>query len=85
MSDVTWWWIALGAGLVVAVVATALLQILLVHVRRIEERAEQIWLAGKGVAGNTANTWQLQVLSSRLDDFTAEAGRHESLLRSNGG
>lgn len=84
MTDITWWWIALGAGLVVAAVATVLLQILLRQVRRIEGLAEQIWLAGKAVAGNTAHTWQLQNLSSRLGDLADEAGRHESLLRSKG-
>jgi F-type H+-transporting ATPase subunit delta len=50
MSDVALWWIALGAGLVVAVVAVVLLQTFLNQVRRIEANAAQIWQAGKEVA-----------------------------------
>lgn len=80
MEDTTWWWIALAAGLVVAVVAVALLQTLLVHVRRIEDLAQQIWHTGKLVAGNTANTWQLESLSGRLDTLAEEAERHAAVL-----
>jgi hypothetical protein len=81
MTDVTWWWIALGVGLVVAVVAVVLLQILYLRVRRIESLAQQIWHAGKQVAGHTANTWQLQQLAEQLDGTITEAGRHDAMLR----
>lgn len=81
MSDEALWWIALGAGLAVAVVAWALLHLLLRRVLRIEEVANGIWHTGKLVAGNTANSWQLDALSGRLDALAAEVGHHDALLR----
>lgn len=83
MSDenVMMWWITLGVGLVVAVVAVILLQLLLSQVHRIERDALAIWETGKLVAANTATTWQLDETSERLDLLIAEAGRHDQLLR----
>ncbi len=81
MSDEAYWWIALALGLVVAVVAVALLQLFLNEVHRIERGAGTVWQAGKEVAGNTATTWLLGETSSRLAEFVDEAGRHGQLLR----
>lgn len=80
MSDHGYWWLALGLGLVVAVVAVVLLEIFLRQVHRIERGAGLVWTAGKQVARNTATTWLLPELSQRLDVLTAEAGRHVELL-----
>lgn len=82
MTDETLWWIALGLGGVVAVVAVALLQTFLAQVRRVERAAEAIWEAGKQVARNTSTTWMLKQTSERLDELTAEALRHDEFLRS---
>ena len=83
MSDenVMMWWITLGVGLVVAVVAVILLQLLLSQVHRIERIALAIWETGKLVAANTATTWMLDETIERLDRLTEEAGRHDELLR----
>lgn len=81
MTDTTLWWITLGVGLVVAVIAVVLLQTFLSAVLRIEEGAKAIWEAGKQVARNTATTWQLEDTSRRLDELTREALRHDQLLR----
>jgi hypothetical protein len=81
MTDQALWWIALGIGAVVLVVALLLLQVFYGKVRQIEEGAQAIWHAGKQVAGNTANTWQLDVTAQRLDALADEAGRHDALLR----
>lgn len=80
MSDVASWWIALGLGLVVAVVAVVLLELFLREVHRIERGAGEVWQAGKEVARNTATTWLLPETSKRLDLLTAEAARHGELL-----
>lgn len=80
MSDHGYWWLALGLGLVVAVVAVVLLEIFLRQVHRIERGAGLVWTAGKQVAGNTATTWLLPELSHRLDLLIAEAGKHVELL-----
>ncbi len=81
MTTTGYWWVALSLGLVVAVVAVALLQIFLLQVKRIERGAEQVWQAGKQVASNTSATWLLAETSQRLDLLIDEAGRHEALLR----
>ena len=82
MSTHALWWITLGAGLVVAVVAVILLQTFLNHVKRVERGAEAVWEAAKPVARNTATTWMLTQTSVRLDRLTEEALRHDSLLAS---
>jgi hypothetical protein len=84
MTDVALWWIALGLGLVVLLVALVLLQVFLNEVRKIEHNAARIWQAGKDVAANTAATWQLEALSRNLDALQQEARQHTHLLRGDG-
>lgn len=80
MTDNAAWWITLGVGLVVAVVAVVLLQIFLNKVRRVERGAEAIWDSATPVARNTATTWMLTQTTVRLDKLTEEALRHDALL-----
>ncbi len=80
MSDQGYWSIALGLGLVVAVVAVVLLETFLRQVHRIERGAGLVWTAGKQVAGNTATTWLLPETATRLDRLTDEAMLHVALL-----
>ncbi len=82
MSTHALWWITLGAGLVVAVVAIVLLQTFLNQVQRVERGSEAIWEAAKPVARNTATTWMLTQTTVRLDRLTEEALRHDALLAS---
>ena len=81
MSDNTLWWITLGAGLVVAIVAIVLLQIFLNKVRRVERGAAQVWDSAAQVARNTATTWMLAQTPVRLDRLTEEALRHDAFLK----
>lgn len=81
MGDQGYWALALVLGLVVAAVAVLLLEVFLREVHRIERGAAQVWTAGKQVARNTSTTWLLEETSERLARLTAEAGRHEQLLR----
>lgn len=81
MSATGYWFIALALGLVVALVAVALLQTFLNQVWRIERGAGLVWQTGKQVASNTSTTWLLPATSERLDLLIAEAGRHEQFLR----
>lgn len=81
MSNEAYWFLALGLGLVVAVVAVVLLQLFLNQVHRIERGAGLVWQAGKEVAANTATTWLLDATAERLSELGEEAGRHEQLLR----
>lgn len=80
MSDEGYWFLALGLGLVVAVVAVVLLEMFLRQVHRIENGAGLVWQAGKEVARNTATTWLLPETSRRLDRLTDEAMLHVDLL-----
>ena len=80
MSDEAYWFLCLGLGLVVAVVAVVLLEMFLRQVHRVERGAEQVWQAGKEVARNTATTWLLPATSERLDRLTDEAMLHVDLL-----
>ena len=80
MSGEGYWFLALGLGLVVAVVAVVLLETFLRQVHRIERGAGLVWAAGKQVARNTATTWLLPETSDRLDRLTDEAMKHVVLL-----
>lgn len=80
MSHHAAWWVTLGLGLVVAIVAVVLLETFYRKVRQIEGGSEAIWEAGKQVARNTATTWMLGQTSQRLDMLTAEALRHDAFL-----
>ncbi|MDE0677648.1 MAG: hypothetical protein OXH42_09980 [Acidimicrobiaceae bacterium] len=80
MSTHALWWLTLALGLVVALVAVALLQIMYRKVRRIESGAEAIWEMGKQVARNTATTWMLHQTTVRLDGLTEEALQHDAFL-----
>ena len=80
MSHETYWFLTLGLGLVVAVVAVVLLEVFLRQVHRIERDAGLVWQAGKEVAGNTATTWLLPETSKRLELLTDEAMQHVALL-----
>ncbi|CAN5438456.1 hypothetical protein BH18ACT8_BH18ACT8_00950 [soil metagenome] len=82
MTSTGYWWLALGLGLVGAVVATVLLHIFLMQVWRVERAAGQVWAAGKQVAANTSTTWLLGVTADRLGSLIEEAERHEQLLSS---
>lgn len=75
------WAVTLGLGLVVAVAAVVLLQMLLNEVHRIELGARAIWEMAQLVARNTATTWMLGKTSERLDRLTEEALRHDAFLR----
>lgn len=74
------WWLTLGLGLVVALIAVILLQIFYRLVRRIEAGSEAIWETGKKVARNTATTWMLHQTTVRLDALTEEALQHDAFL-----
>ena len=82
MSTNTAWWITLGLGLIVAIVAVVLLEIFYRKVRAIEAGSLAIWNMGKEVARNTATTWMLAQTPERLDRLTEEALRHDALLTS---
>ena len=60
-SDViTLWWITLAVAAVVILVVAVLLIAIVVAANRIARHASDIWVAGKDIATNTIQIWQLQ-------------------------
>lgn len=59
MSDTELWWSTLDVGLVVAVVTWALLHVLYVPVKRIDQNVRSAWETATCLAANTATTWLL--------------------------
>ena len=57
---VTLWWITLAIAAVVIVVVAALLIGIVIAANRIDRHASDVWLAGKDIATNTIQIWQLQ-------------------------
>ena len=80
MSTNALWWMTLGLGLVVSLVAVVLLHTFLLQLRRIDRGSAAIWEAGKQVARNTATSWMLHQTTVRLDGLTEEALRHDAFL-----
>ncbi len=80
MSTNALWWMTLGLGLVVSIVAVVLLHMFLLQLRRIDRGSAAIWEAGKQVARNTATSWMLHQTTVRLDGLTEEALRHDAFL-----
>lgn len=60
-SDVvSLWWLTLGIAAVVILVVAVLLIAIVVAANRIDKHAAAIWGAGKDIASNTVQIWQLQ-------------------------
>jgi hypothetical protein len=76
-----WWWSALAAGLVVALVAWGLLHWLFHVVTGIRDGLADVWEAGKQVARNTATTWMLGQTARLSEEVLREALAHDALLR----
>ena len=73
------WWIALGVGLVVALVVWTLLEVLRRTVLEIETGVSAVWTMGKRVAQNTQTTYLLQTTKARGVDLLDELGHHAAL------
>lgn len=54
------WWLTLAIALLVILVVAALLIAIVVAANRIDRHAAAIWGAGKEIAANTIQIWQLQ-------------------------
>jgi len=73
------WWVGLGAGLVVALVVWALLEILRRTVAEIDTGVTAVWTMGKRLAQNTQTTYLLQTTKARGADLLEELGHHAAL------
>ena len=80
---VTLWWVTLAIAAVVIVVVAALLIAIVIAANRIDKHAAAIWTAGKDIATNTIQIWQLQktntVAGQILETAQAIASGAESI------
>ena len=79
----TAWWIALGVGLVVALVVWALLELLRRSVGNVEKGVDEVLTLGGQVAQNTWTVQLLQATKARGVELLEEIQRHRA-ERSNG-
>jgi uncharacterized protein HemY len=83
-GDVRAWWLTLAAGLVVALVVTALLEWLRRTVLDVERGVDAIWTSGKRVAQNTQTTHVLQTTKARGLGLREEVERHREMVDGGG-
>ncbi|MDX1665329.1 MAG: hypothetical protein R3272_16165 [Candidatus Promineifilaceae bacterium] len=60
MEIVELWWLSLAIAAVVVVVVAVLLGLIIAAAKRIDQHAEDIWIVGKQIAGNTVSIWMLE-------------------------
>ncbi len=73
MSSHDYWWVALGIGLVAALLVAALLMILVRTVASIERSVDGLLVVATKVAGNTASIPQLEATAPVLSLIVTEA------------
>ena len=79
-SQMTFWTIALGMGLVVEAAVIVLLSLLISLVGDIERNVDDVWSTAILVARNTATTWMLGQTAVATADLGTEVGLHAELL-----
>ena len=70
------WWVALGVGLVVALVVWALLEILRRSVHAVRREVDDVLAMGGRVAQNTWNIQLLEITKARGGELLEELGHH---------
>ncbi len=88
-SGSTYWWIALGIGIVAALIVVALLSALIAAVRSIERSVDGLLATAGQVAANTANIPQLEatapVLALIVEEAVVQDGYMNALTDGYGG
>ena len=67
------WWLTLAIAAVVILVVAVLLIAIVVAANRIDKHVEAIWGAGKDIATNTVQIWQLQKTNATAGQILAVA------------
>ena len=83
-EHITFWWITLGMGAMVAAVVVVLLSLLVSLVETIDANVKVTWDTATRVARNTATTWMLNQTAGLGEELRDETRRHALLLGSNG-
>jgi hypothetical protein len=67
------WWLTLGLAAVVIVVVAVLLAAIVAAANRIDRHVAATWAAGKDIAANTVQIWQLQQTNATAAEILAVA------------
>jgi hypothetical protein len=76
------WWLGLGIGAVVVTVVAVLLGLIIAAARSIDDHAQDIWVAGKEIAGNTAAVWMLGKVAGMGTQIGRSSGALEEAAES---
>lgn len=79
-AEVTFWWVAIGVGFVVVLVAASLLQLLISLVKDIDRGVEDVKATLAATAGNTGHTPLIGQVAHDVDDILLEGLNHHLFL-----
>jgi hypothetical protein len=79
-AEVTFWWVAIGVGFVVVLVAAALLQLLISLVQDIDRGVEAVKATLAATAANTAHSPLIGAVAEGVDDILSEGLNHHLFL-----
>ena len=79
-AEVTFWWVIVGVGFVVVLVAAALLQLLISLVKDIDRGVVAVKETLAATAGNTANSPLIGAVAHGVDDILMEGLNHHLFL-----
>ena len=79
-AEVTFWWVAIGVGFVVVLVAAALLQLLVSLVKDIDRAVDAVKATLAATAGNTSHTPLIGAVAHGVDDILLEGLNHHLFL-----
>ena len=79
-AELTFWWVIIGVGFVVVLVAAALLQLLVSLVQDIDRGVEAVKATLAATAGNTAQSPLIGAVAEGVDDILKEGLNHHLFL-----
>ena len=79
-AEVTFWWVIIGVGFVVVLVAAALLQLLVSLVKDIDRGVEDVKATLAATAGNTAQSPLIGAVARGVDNILKEGLNHHLFL-----
>lgn len=79
-EEITFWWVAIGMGVVVLLVVILLLGSLVSIVKSIQESTREVRGTLQAIPENTANAALIPITADRVDSILAEGLEHHAFL-----
>ena len=79
-EEITFWWVAIGMGVVVLLVVILLLGSLVSIVKSIQQSAREVRGTLQAIPENTANAALIPITADRVDSILAEGLEHHAFL-----